>query len=265
VPDKKFLEEYPLYRKFRLKSLPLTLDKVPVVQINMNCATCQSNQTFGMSLQPYNGAGHANSHAAGSVVSYQYTCTHCREQTRNFTVYMYGGEHPYLEKVGQHPPWKIEMNRELEQALGDNSDLYAKGLVCESQGYGIGAFGYYRRIVEWIIEDLLVDVEKIMSGEEREIYSEALTKVKGTHVAAEKIHLVKDLLPEILRPEGMNPLSALHSALSEGLHAKSDEDCLDYAASCKEVLVFLVTQLAITQVASSRFTQSMRNLLDKKS
>lgn len=80
-----------------------------------------------------------------------------------------------------------------------------------------------------------------------------------------KIELVKDLLPPILRPEGMNPLAALHSALSQGLHAESDEECLDLAQHCREVLVFLVNQVAASKDTAKSFTSSMRKLLDKKS
>jgi len=32
--------------------------------------------------------------------------------------------------------------------LGDNRDLFMKGRRCESQSLGIGAFVYYRRVVE---------------------------------------------------------------------------------------------------------------------
>ena len=137
--------------------------------------------------------------------------------------------------------------------------------MCESQGYGIGAFGYYRRIVEETIDELLSEIAQLMNGQELQKFQQALEQTKKTIVAQEKIELVKDLLPPILRPDNMNPLSVLHSSLSEGLHAESDEVCMEQAAIVREVLVFLVNQVAASRNASKTFTDGMRKLLEKKS
>jgi len=72
------------------------------------------------------------------------------------------------------------------------------------------------------------------------------------------------LLPPILRPNGMNPLSTLHRILSEGLHQETDERCIELAMTIREVLVFLVNQVTATKASSSRFTESMRKLLDRR-
>jgi hypothetical protein len=167
-------------------------------------------------------------------------------------------------KIGQFPPWEVKGDANIERLLGPHADYYQKGLICESQGYGIGAFGYYRRIVEEVIDGLLEEVSHLLTGADLTRYQEALEQTKRTIVAQEKIELVKDLLPPILRPEGMNPLAVLHSTLSEGLHAESDESCLEYAATCREVLLFLVTQVAATRATSRSFTEGMRKLLDRK-
>jgi hypothetical protein len=138
-------------------------------------------------------------------------------------------------------------------------------LVCESQSYGIGAFAYYRRIVEEIINELLDEITDLIPEAEKPAYEEALAKAKETRVTQDKIDLVKDLLPPILRPDGMNPLGVLHSALSEGLHGQTDEHCLELAEQLRQVLVFLVNQVSATRTAAKSFTASMRTLLDKKS
>ncbi len=104
-----------------------------------------------------------------------------------------------------------------------------------------------------------------MEGEEKLKYKAALEEVKKTTVAQEKIELVKDLLPSALRPGDVNPLSAIHSALSEGLHEESDEGCLEYADAIREALVFLVNRLVRTKKENMSFTESMKKLLGKKS
>jgi hypothetical protein len=90
-------------------------------------------------------------------------------------------------------------------------------------------------------------------------------KRKNTRVTQEKIELVKDLLPDILRPDGLNPLGVLHSKLSEGLHAESDEECLEVAHSIREIMTFLINQVIKSKESSKAFTESMRKILDKKS
>ena len=62
----------------------------------------------------------------------------------------------------------------------------------------------------------------------------------------------------------MNPLSTLHGVLSEGLHQETDERCIELAMTIREVLVFLVNQVVATKASSSRFTESMRRLLDRR-
>lgn len=89
--------------------------------------------------------------------------------------------------------------------------------------------------------------------------------MRATTITQEKIDLVKDLLPPILRPGGVNPLSTLHSVLSEGLHQESDARCMELAMAVREVLEYLVNQLSTTKTASTTFTESMKKLLERKS
>ena len=62
----------------------------------------------------------------------------------------------------------------------------------------------------------------------------------------------------------MNPLGILHSELSEGLHADTDENCLEIATHVREILTFLVNQVIQSKSSASKFTDSMKAILDKK-
>jgi hypothetical protein len=152
------------------------------------------------------------------------------------------------------------MNRNLEKQLGEHAYYYKRGLICESQGYGIGAFAYYRGIVEEIIEKLLEDIPKLMTGVDQEKYLEALKRVGAAKRADEKIKLVKDLLPSILKPNGKNPLQILYDTLSEGIHGKTDEQCVVLAQNIRMVLVYLVDRLLIVKTADAEFTEGMKKL-----
>jgi hypothetical protein len=265
MPSKEFIEKYPLYRKFKFDTRPSTLDKVPKVKINMSCPVCKSNQTYVMTNQYYENSPYMNYPSENVAVRLAYICTHCEKFERLFFVKIGSDKSgSWLMKVGQYPAWEIAGEPNIEKLLGAHSGYYKKGLICESQGYGIGAFGYYRRIVEETIDEMLNEIADLLSGDELVKYNDALAKTKETIVTAEKIELVKDLLPPILRPEGMNPLATLHSALSQGLHAESDDECLDLAQHCREALAFLVNQVAASKETAKSFTSSMRKILDKK-
>lgn len=281
MANKKFLEEYPLYKKFLTNDFYnwTSLDKLPKPAIHMHCWRCDSDQTFNM-INEYYEVDHApDVNSVGKTLRARYVCSACRESTRLFFIH-FGIEKikekneegkdmerqvMSMMKVGQNPSWSIEMDKELEKLLGDHSDFYKRGLVCESQGYGIGAFAYYRRIVEEVIDELLVSIEGLLTdAAEKKKYVAALEEVKKTTVTQEKIEMVIDLLPISLRPDGMNPLSALHSALSEGIHAENEETCLEYAETVRDALVFLVNRLVRTKSENKSFSASMRKLLDKK-
>ena len=274
ILSREFLEQYPLYRKFRpQKELPERLDKVTFPAIHMPCPLCQSEQTFRgescraiiplyLSKPPSVGTP-SIVQSRGSLAYVVYKCAACDIYKRVFFL-QFDLQGAWVMKVGQHPPWDISLDQNLEKMLGDRAGYYKKGLICESQSYGIGAFSYYRRIVEEIIDELLGKIADLMADEEQERYLEALEKVKRTRVTEEKIELVKHLLPAILRPGGINPLSILHQVLSEGLHQASDERCMELAMTSRETLVFLVNQIVETQAAAAKFTEGMRRLLDRK-
>lgn len=262
MPDAEFLETYPLYRK-RPHAVGPTMDKIPKVQINMECGRCEAVRTFVMVNEYWEGFGVINANATGEVVQAKYVCVSCRAFKRYFALQI-ATDRMSITKVGQMPAWSVAANADVSKMLGEHRSHLQKGLISESQGYGIGAFAYYRRIVEETIDALLSDVETLIPESEREAFTAALGKAKQTRVTAEKIELVQDLLPAILRPDGMNPLSLLHGVLSEGLHADSDERCLELAAEVREILAFLASQVATASREARSFTEKMRTLLQKR-
>lgn len=262
MPHKEFLEEYPLFRKLKAK-FPETLNNYPIVPINMKCNVCDSMQTFNMINNYSESYGYKDYPANNTLVRLDYLCQSCKRFHRQFNLYI-NEALDAVYKVGQYPEWEIRIDKNLEKTLGKHASTYKKGLVCESQGYGIGAFAYYRRITEQIIDELLDSINDLIDEVNREKYRIALEQTKKTRVTQEKIDLVKDLLPSILRPHNMNPLGILHSELSEGLHAETDENCLEIATHFREILTFLVNQIIQSKSSATKFTESMKAILDKK-
>lgn len=263
---KEFIEEYSLFRKFRPEILPNDLREWYKIPVNMKCQVCDgTNQTFNMTNEYWqDGYNESNGRAENRVFDLRFLCQSCQEFERHFFVFV-NQECTEIYKVGQYPEWEIKMDKNLEKTLDKHSKTFRKGLVCESQGYGIGAFSYYRRITEEIIDELLESITDLIEEQNKSEYLEALEKTKKTRVTQEKIELIKDLLPSILKPNGMNPLGVLHSELSEGLHAESDEACLENANHIKSILTFLINQIIKSRESAKEFTESMMSLLNKKS
>ena len=270
MPNDQFLEEYPLYRKFELE-LPEFIYELPKVNINMFCEKCQSTRTFTM-INDYTNL--FPSYYLPSSVSEEYTkytkilyliylCASCRKFNRYFLVKI-DDDLKYIRKVGQYPSWGIGIGKKLKKILGKYAEYYKRGKICESQSYGIAAYAYYRRIIEELIDELLDSILDLMSGGEKEQYEEALEQTKQTKITKEKIDLVKDLIPPILMPEQFNPLKTLHEILSEGIHDKSDEECLEVAEIIRNILEFLVNSLVRRKKEQQTYTEGMKKLLEKK-
>lgn len=265
MPDKNFLESYSLFKKLNI-SIPSTLDNLETPPINMVCKKCDSIQTFNIfdNYLEINGYHYSNPQISDTNLRLQYRCQSCQSFRRDFLIYI-SPQRDYIYKTGQYPEWEIKMDNNLEKTLNKHAKTFRKGLVCESIGYGIGAFSYYRRITEEIIDELLDSITDLIDKNNLEEYKAALEATRKTRVTQEKINLVKDLLPDILKPDGVNPLGILHSELSEGLHANTDEACLENAMHVKDILTFLINQIIQSKEASKLFTTSMKSLLEKKS
>jgi hypothetical protein len=78
------------------------------------------------------------------------------------------------------------------------------------------------------------------------------------------VNSVKDAIPQALLINGQNPLTLLHSALSEGLHAKSDEQCLELAHDVRLVLAELAERLGQALKDEAELNTAISRLALKK-
>jgi hypothetical protein len=158
--------------------------------------------------------------------------------------------------------------RNFEKITEDESkrDYYLKGRRCENQGLGIGAFGYYRRVVEnqknRIIDEIIRAAKKINAPQEMVDGLEA-AKLETQFITA--IDRIKPAVPQALLISGHNPLTLLHSALSQGLHAERDEDCLELASSIRTVLADLIERTSAVLRESAELDNAVTRLMQKNS
>jgi hypothetical protein len=147
-------------------------------------------------------------------------------------------------KIGEYPVYGPLTPSRLLRMLGQEKDLFLKGRRCEGQGLGVGAFAYYRRVVE-NQKDRIFD-EVIRVCEKSGAPAATIAKFKAARKQRQfttALEGVKDIVPIALFINGQNPLTALHRALSVGLHATSDERCLEFAHDGRLVFVELVERL----------------------
>ncbi|RAP32727.1 hypothetical protein DID80_08530 [Candidatus Marinamargulisbacteria bacterium SCGC AAA071-K20] len=146
-----------------------------------------------------------------------------------------------------------------------HKEMFLKGKSSENLGLGIGAYGYYRRVVENQKDTLL---NKIINVLEKSKNTDKEVKVVKKAIKEKQfskaIKNVKDVIPESLYINGHNPFILLHKALSDGLHSQTDEACLEYASNIRTVLVAFSERLSLALKNETELSKAISNLTNKK-
>jgi hypothetical protein len=80
-----------------------------------------------------------------------------------------------------------------------------------------------------------------------------------------KIDYAGDLLPKSLRPDGHpNPMAVLHELASDGLHSKSDEECVDIFDACRQTFEYVFGKMRIETEEAKAFVEGMAKLGAKR-
>jgi hypothetical protein len=75
---------------------------------------------------------------------------------------------------------------------------------------------------------------------------------------------VKDAILQTLLINGHNPLTLLHSALSDGLHEQNDEHCLELAQDIRVVLGELAERLSQALKDEAELSTAVTRLMSRK-
>jgi len=199
-----------------------------------------------------------------------YRCSNCQKTEKTFSlaskVSISGKEEGECYKFGELPTYGPPIASKLMKLIGPDRDEFLKGRRCENQGLGVGAFIYYRRVVENQKNRILGEVIKVsnklgVSKENINTLEKAVSETQFTKA----LDMAKDAIPESLLINGHSPIKLLHSALSEGVHALSDEECLDFAGSVRIVLGELSERLSQALKDEAELTKALSTLMAKKS
>jgi hypothetical protein len=177
-----------------------------------------------------------------------FLCRNCRRSRKIFAVrYKYDedGKTVLALKLGEHPPLSRQIPGRLRKLVGTDQEKFNKGLRSEAYGLGVGAFGYYRQVIENQKDRLIDEILKVANLENPtpELIKE-LEEAKRESQFSTAVEKIKHRIPEILLIHGYNPLTLLHKALSEGLHVASDEECLEIAHNIRVILSEFSERLA---------------------
>ncbi|MBG0844300.1 hypothetical protein H3222_03665 [Pseudomonas chengduensis] len=198
-----------------------------------------------------------------------YRCSNCQDHQKTYSLAAKldaeksgTGE---LYKFGELPTFGPPTPPKLVKLIGPDRETFLKGRRCENQGLGIGAFIYYRRVVEnqknRILNEIIKVSEKIGAPEER---VEVLRRAVSETQFSKALDMAKDAIPESLLINGHSPVLLLHSALSEGVHALSDEECLDLASSIRVVLGELSERLGQALKDEAELSKALSTLMNHR-
>ena len=279
------LEKWPLYTKLTYQS-----EKNPRFlpeQISKHCDRCGQDQLWQRARTRQQQedlraeqAGQANlgggriflsiDHGIGQS---QYVCRNCGERRSHFHYFWESREKNEEEpetwiffKIGQYPPLEEKVHPDLAKALaGEDLDYYKSALRLRNFGLGIGACAYIRRVVENRINDLLdVLVESAAEsgkGAEAELLK-GLKDAKESKNFDRKLEYASKILPNNLGTN--NPLGHLHEVHSEGLHSKSESECIDIFDGARFVFEYVFKNLKIDLQETKEFTKQMGQLAQKR-
>ena len=194
-----------------------------------------------------------------------FVCRNCTKNVKRFAIRVGQCEEDKvvtIQKFGEIPEFGPPNPPKLMAITGAEREAFLKGRRCENQGFGIAAFAYYRRVVEnqktKIIDEILKVAKKLNADPELIVDLEAARQETQFSAAIKRI---KHGLPPILLIDGHNPLTLLHSALSEGLHGESDEVCLELATSIRVVLTELMERISTAVKEEAELKSALHRLI----
>jgi hypothetical protein len=207
----------------------------PTLQLHCGSHSCGGVRTFVSRMRRYQlGEGRQD-------IYLKYQCRNCGESEKVYSLALSVAKSFHQAgvayKYGEHPLFGPPTSRRLLTLLAEEKETFLKGRRVELEGLGIGAFAYYRRVVENQKGALLDEIIKVAhKANARAEVIATLQAAKNETQFKKAVAMVSDAIPESLRVNGHNPLTLLHSALSEGLHNDSDEKCLELATAIRVVM-----------------------------
>jgi len=195
-----------------------------------------------------------------------YRCKNCEQTFKHYsllTLWNPEEEHKFkAAKLGEVPSFGPRIPSRVVSLIGPDRELFLQGHRAESQGMGIGAFAYYRRVVDNQKNRLL---EQIVEAAKRLDVSPDDLKTLEAAAAMDEfskaLDAMKPVFPTSLKVMGHNPLRLLHKSLSTHIHEKSDEECLQLAKDIRLVLTDLADKIGQALKDKNELEEAVKRLM----
>jgi hypothetical protein len=230
-------------------------------------AYCDSEKCGGIRYFDCEDTYSSLSHEEITIVGLHYRCRHCLEGYKWFsllTLKTKDGCSGYAIKLGEWPQFGEPVPPRLISLIEPDRELFLKGKDSEDQGFGIGAFAYYRRVVENQWQRLIDEIIKVLTNLKKPTERiENFKKAKSETQFEKAVTSIKDEIPESLLIAGQhNPLVLLHKVTSVDAHKLSDNECLIRAKSIRLILCELSERLANSMQDYSELRGALTELFD---
>lgn len=197
-----------------------------------------------------------------------YHCKNCGKTIKKYSLWFRRdaeGSGGLAMKYGEEPPFGPIVPPDIERLLGADAPLFRKGVDAEARGLGIGAFAYYRRVVE-NQRDRLFE-QTILAAQKLGADSDVIAQLKAAQAERQFTRSVDAIKPGPLKAiyiDGHNPLTLLHDAISEGLHAQTDAENLSSAQTIRVLLAELANRIDQALADHKEVADAVANLLKAK-
>lgn len=199
---------------------------------------------------------------------FEYACRNCGKGHKSFAVAVrceskrgFG----WVMKLGELPPFAPQVPSRVFELIGADRELFLQGRRCEFHGYGIGAFVYYRRVVDnqWkrLVSQIIKVAQRLDAPTE---IVETLRRAESEDQFQKAVDRARDAIPESLHLRGNhNPLTLLYKALSRNLHEEDDKRCLELATTIRVVLTELADRISRALQDQKELEQAVSVLMQR--
>lgn len=255
-----FIESTPPYVKIKLNAEDVeNLSQIWELSINQYCMKCEKESVFTYKdsyMRYFTDINGANLYSNGSAVyrkdkvqekpgstdeeiykTMDFYCAKCRERHEFF----FTTDRNYIMKVGQNPSFSdlqaVDINK-YKNLIPKYFIEFKSSLNCYSQGKGIAAFVYLRRILEDLVEK---KYQKLNSKT-----TKIMKFVDKLKKAQEKEKIIPPELDEIK--------NQLYGVLSKGIHEYEEKECLEMY----EYVKFVIEEILDKQLAEKQRLEKLQ-------
>lgn len=263
----EFLETCPPDNELRVEALAFSRDRSLVLNMGDIHLPCDGPKCEGKgNLAFFHQSGTTFLSRGDLKLTFEtYACRNCLKTTKTFALAIKlddAGNSGVVLIFGEAPAFGPPVPARVISLIGPDREIFLSGRRAENHGLGVGAFAYYRRVVEnqkgRIIQEMAKVAKKLNASDaDLKLFEAAANETQFSKAVV----TIKSAIPSALLINGHNPLTLLHDALSDGLHERSDEECLECAREIRLVLTDLAERMSQVLKESSELKNAVSKLL----